>query len=95
MQILDITDAMLIKRLVETLLKLGVKFVITSNRHPNNLYLHGLNRHLFLPFIKELGILFFPQWDQDYRTINTITKQHFLSPIHADNNKLFKSIWNN
>lgn len=51
LQITDITDALLVGRLFAQLLERGVTILATSNRPPRDLYLHGLNRQLFEPFI--------------------------------------------
>lgn len=47
----DITDAMLLARLLETLFDRGVVLVTTSNDVPDNLYRGGLQRERFLPAI--------------------------------------------
>ena len=47
----DITDAMLMRRLLEGIFENGVVLVTTSNQHPDELYPHGLQRSQFLPAI--------------------------------------------
>ena len=49
--ITDITDAMLMRRLLEGLGGQGVVLVMTSNYQPDDLYLDGLQRNQFLPAI--------------------------------------------
>ena len=49
--ITDITDAMLMRKLLEGLIEQGVVVLTTSNFEPDSLYLHGLQRQQFLPAI--------------------------------------------
>jgi len=72
----DIADAMLLMRLFGKLFDLGLVVVMTSNCHPNQLYLDGLQRELFLPFI---GLL-----QEKVSIIELIAKQDYrLSHLQA------------
>jgi len=70
LEVRDIADAMIVGRLFQKLFERGVVVVATSNRHPDDLYKHGLQRDRFLPFIaiikEKLDILAL-EAAQDYR----------------------------
>lgn len=53
--IADITDAMILHRLLKALFDNGVGFVTTSNFKPDDLYPHGLHRDRILPAIALLN----------------------------------------
>ena len=84
LQITDITDAMVVGRLFDALLKHKVHFIITSNRIPSDLYKNGLNRQLFLPFIKMIETKFEViklDHDTDYRSTNLMDIQKYFTPL--------------
>ncbi|HUF57477.1 MAG TPA: cell division protein ZapE, partial [Thermohalobaculum sp.] len=83
-QISDITDAMILGRLFERLFRWGVVVVATSNRHPDRLYEHGLNRETFLPFIrlmKERVDIIQLDSGTDYRQGRTGARQTYFTPL--------------
>lgn len=74
--VIDITDAMILYRLLEAFIEEGIFFVTTSNRIPDDLYKNGLQRAKFLPAIEILKTRLetIPlDSDKDYR------KRHLVS----------------
>lgn len=94
-QVLDIADAMILKRLFESFLETRMIVVFTSNRPPDDLYLNGLQRHLFLPFINTLK----QRADTvslnsiDYRLLNSMGMDSFYSPFGPSTEASISMIW--
>ena len=96
MQITDIADAMIVGRLFQMLFDRGVTVVTTSNRAPDDLYKDGLNRPLFLPFIrllKERMEVRELESETDYRQHRLQGAQVYFTPAgHAARSAIGK-IW--
>ncbi len=96
MQITDITDAMIVGRLFEKLFEAGTVIVTTSNRPPDELYKHGLNRQLFLPFIaliKARMKVHHVLSDMDYRQDRLRGQQTWFCPIGDVATDALDAIW--
>lgn len=81
----DITDAMILGRLLQALFARGVTLVTTSNVAPNDLYKNGLQRINFLPTIallkKETTVVHIPS-KVDYRLRHLKEAGVFYTPLN-------------
>lgn len=96
MQITDIADAMIVGRLFEGLLTAGTVIVTTSNLAPDQLYRDGLNRQLFLPFIRLIGSrLEIVPLDSptDYRLGRVKAHETFLTPLGTEADAKLQDLW--
>ncbi len=96
MEIRDIADAMIVGRLFEKLFERGVVVVTTSNRHPDDLYKHGLQRDRFLPFIaiiKQKLDLLELESAQDYRLGRLAGQTVYHAPLGAAADAALDAAW--
>jgi cell division protein ZapE len=95
-QVTDIADAMILGRLFEQLWEKGVVIVATSNTPPENLYLGGLNRQLFLPFIvliqKNLDVIAL-NGPTDYRLQRMTGIKVYLTPLGPEADAAMDAAW--
>ncbi len=83
----DIADAMILGRLFSKLFEANISIVMTSNRHPNELYQGGLQREQFLFFINVLrksAEIVELAAQQDYRqAMLVVNRANYRFPLDA------------
>lgn len=87
-QVTDIADAMILRQLFEKLMSHGVVCVITSNRHPDELYKNGIQRASFVPCIDLLKSRFeVTDLDSgtDYRRMPRTLSHVYYDPLTPEN----------
>jgi cell division protein ZapE len=92
----DIADALILGRLFAGLIEAGVVVVATSNALPGELYMDGLNRALFLPFvnlIEERMELLVLEAARDYRQDRLAGKSLYFTPANASARAGLRSVF--
>jgi cell division protein ZapE len=96
LQVTDIADAMILGRLFEALFEKKVVLAVTSNRAPDQLYLNGINRQLFLPFIdmiEQKCAVVSVQGARDWRLDRLRGDRMWFAPADADARAGFETLW--
>jgi cell division protein ZapE len=93
LQVKDIADAMILSRLFFEILDREVMVIFTSNRRPQDLYLHGLQRERFLPFIalieQQMDVMEIAS-DNDYRQMRQLALQkRYVAPHSPELRRAF------
>ncbi|KAI8613710.1 AFG1-like ATPase-domain-containing protein [Chytriomyces sp. MP71] len=96
LQVTDVGDAMILRRLFTELYARGVVTVVTSNRPPDELYKNGLQRKSFLPTIevlKERNLVHPLDSGIDYRQQAKGSEQVFFYPLGPPTTTSIEKIW--
>lgn len=93
----DIADAMILSRLFSALFERGVVLIATSNVAPDNLYPNGLNRQLFMPFVKTLKTridIINLDSRTDYRLEKLDRQPVYITPLNNETDAKIDEVWN-
>jgi len=96
LQVTDIADALILGRLFEALFEQNVVLAVTSNRAPDQLYLNGINRDLFVPFIaliEEKCAVVSVSGSRDWRLDRLMGDRVWFAPAAAVNRAAFEALW--
>lgn len=96
LQVTDIADALILGRLFEALFEQNVVLAVTSNRAPDQLYLNGINRELFVPFIDLIEAkceVVSVSGARDWRLDRLMGDRVWFTPAEADARTAFEALW--
>jgi len=96
LQVTDIADALILGRLFEALFEQDVVLAVTSNRAPDQLYLNGINRELFTPFIDliQAKCAVVPvAGARDWRLDRLLGDRVWFAPADAEARAGFEALW--
>ena len=97
-QVTDIADASILKKLFTILFDQGTIIFSTSNIKPSNLYLEGLHRDRFVPFIDYIEndcLVINIDSGKDYRKNRVIDAEIYYSPLNDLTEEAMDKIFNN
>ena len=86
-QVEDVADAMIIGDLLNKIIDGGMKLILTSNAHPNDLYKDGLQRQKFIKsmdILEEKILVYKLEGDIDYRTKNFIEVDDNTKSVYSE-----------